>query len=456
MSEKEKNDYKFKSSSFFVSDNFKEIIEEKSITGFEETVEDFWSNSDPLLLTDYNERLLEHYSRVAYSNLKFSVPESGISGWESDRGEILIRYGEPVNKIRFRPFISAGARTSLMLKTDVWLYEDKVLGFVDEYWTGNFRFSTPAPGSRHISQFAGDTDFFVYDLRRNDPESYKPKFNGPVLSVPYDLVQLKNLEDDSESSTQIYLNYALKPPDKLRPDEKFPFAHKYGLYFIDDSSSIKDQIINRIIESDKINNLKLTLYEKYQINTIRLETEHDTGKIAFEIIRDSDNGVFTSRLDYKIRKFKKDELDMSDIILANKIEKKNSTFVLQRGTLSILPNPLHTFTSISKLFIYYEAYNLTLNEDSTANFEQRITISKIEERSGIESAVNSVLGFFGLGDEEEKLTLTSSYQSFNKNTPVYIQIDMSKYEKGDYNVTVEIEDSNNGKVVSNKTVLRWK
>ena len=37
-------------------------------------IDAFWNASDPLFLTKYNERLLEHYSRVAYSNLRFSVP----------------------------------------------------------------------------------------------------------------------------------------------------------------------------------------------------------------------------------------------------------------------------------------------------------------------------------------------------------------------------------------------
>jgi len=361
-----------------------------------------------------------------------------------------------VSRFRLRPFISAGGRTSLMLKTDLWYYKNKVLGFVDEYWTGNFRFSTPAPGSRHQSQFGGDTDFFVNDLRRNEPEKYEPKFEGPVMDVPYDIVQFQNIDDDSDSMTQVYFNYALISPGKLNLSEKFPFAHKYGIYFIDGNRGIISQNINRVTKPDDDNNLKLTLYEKYQINSVLLETIPDSGKLAVEIIRDSDKGVFTKHLYSKIKEFRKDQLDMSDIILASKVYKGNSVLSLQRGNLSILPNPLHTFTSGTDIFIYYEVYNLSLGEEQAASFEQRITISKIEERSGIENAVNSVLGFLGLNDEDEKLTLTSSYQSFNKNTPVYLQIDMSKYEKGNYKLSVEIKDMNNSKVVNRNTILRWK
>ncbi|MBT8387050.1 MAG: GWxTD domain-containing protein, partial [Ignavibacteria bacterium] len=204
MSAEEKNDFKYNSAEMLFDTKQRSELAELTDFQLSETIIDFWNLSDPLYLTNYNERLLEHYSRVAYSNLRFSLPEQGVTGWNSDRGEILVRYGEPIERVRYRPYINAGGRTQLMLKTDLWIYSDKVLGFVDEFWTGNFRFSTPSPGSRHLSQFAGDTDFFVDDLRRIDPESYEPKFEGPLFDVPFNVVQFKNIESENSTSTQLY------------------------------------------------------------------------------------------------------------------------------------------------------------------------------------------------------------------------------------------------------------
>jgi len=87
---------------------------------------------------------------------------------------------------------------------------------------------------------------------------------------------------------------------------------------------------------------------------------------------------------------------------------------------------------------------------------QRITISQINEDSGMENFLNSLLGVIGLSDKEEVLTLETKYQSFEKNSPVYLQLDMSKYEKGDYNINIEIEDLSTGDVASSQTILRWK
>jgi hypothetical protein len=62
----------------------------------------------------------------------------------------------------------------------------------------------------------------------------------------------------------------------------------------------------------------------------------------------------------------------------------------------------------------------------------------------------------GFSSEENKLTLTTNYQSFNKNIPIFFQMDMSKYSKGDYVLIIEVEDLQNKKTVSAETLLRWR
>ncbi len=456
MGETEKNEFKYQSATLLLNENLSENLSGFSKPKMEESIEKFWQTSDPLLLTSYNERLLEHYSRVAYSNLRFSVPEQELYGWNTDRGEILIRYGEPVNRLRFRPHISAGGRTSLMLKTDLWFYKDKVLGFVDEYWNGNFRFSTPRPYSRHISQFAGDTDFFVKDLRRNEPENYEPKFEGPVVNVPYDVVQFKNLVNEAAGKTDLYVNYAISLSNRFNLEDKFPLAHKYGLFLLDEKFDITIKKTDLILDSKPENNIKLSLDEEYQINSIELNTEPDSFQIAFEIMRINDNGVSANRFNYQIKNFSIIDLELSDILLAEKVTKSNFDLTMKRGNLNILPNPLNEFTATSRIYIYYEVYNLTLDENNMANFEQQVTISKKNDQSGFENVIESITNFLGFESEEDKLTLTTNYQSFNKNVPVYFQIDMNKYSKDDYVLTVEVKDLHSNKVVNAETLLRWR
>ena len=380
-----------------------------------------------------------------------------VTGWDSDRGEILIRYGEPLNRIRYRPFISAGGRTALLLKTDLWIYRDKVFGFVDEYWNENFRFSTPRPGSRHHSQFAGDTDFFVGDLRRTDPEDYTPKYEGIPFSVPFNIVQFKNLDNNVSNTTDLYLNYALDSYNVKNTGVKYPLSHKYGLYFINSELEQKYQKINSVKDINPKRYLKLALQNEFMINTITMNTSPDSGELAFEIIMKEDNGVSSNHFVYEIREFKKEELDISDIILASSLnENPNEFAVLTRGNYNILPNPLQTFTNSTDIFIYYEVYNLDLDKNYTSDFTQMISIQKFNEETEIDNAINSVLSIFGLGNEDDIITLKTDYQSFEKNVPVYLQLDMNKYQKGDYIITITIEDNLNGSIISTNTVLKWR
>ncbi len=55
----------------------------------------FWRSLDPLFSTELNERVLEQHRRFAYVTWFFAVPNLGLRGWESHRGRIYLRYGEP-------------------------------------------------------------------------------------------------------------------------------------------------------------------------------------------------------------------------------------------------------------------------------------------------------------------------------------------------------------------------
>ena len=58
--------------------------------------ERFWRAKDPLFSTELNERLLEQYRRFAYATWRFAAPNVGLRGWETIRGKVYIRYGEPI------------------------------------------------------------------------------------------------------------------------------------------------------------------------------------------------------------------------------------------------------------------------------------------------------------------------------------------------------------------------
>jgi hypothetical protein len=274
--------------------------------------------------------------------------------------------------------------------------------------------------------------------------------------VPFNVVQFKNFEESRSTKTDVYINYAMKLSNQLSLKYKFPAAHKYGLFLLDKKSDVSAKKTDIMLDNKPEQTLRLGLNRKFQINSIQLATEPDSVQMAFEVMRISDNGISANRFNFRIKNFDRIGLDLSDILLAEDVTGDDVDLTLKRNNLNILPNPMNEFTAASKIFIYYEVYNLTLDENKTAYFEQRVTISKIEEHSGLDNAVNSVIDFLGFGSEEDGILLSTKYQSFNRDIPVYFQIDMSKYTKGDYKLSIEVEDLESGKRVRNDTMLKWR
>jgi GWxTD domain-containing protein len=414
-------------------------------------IDAFWNASDPLFLTNYNERLLEHYSRVAYSNLRFSLP--GKPGWKTDRGEIVLRYGEPLSRTRFRPRINAGGRTAVQVKTDVWQYKDMTFGFEDTYMSSNFVFSDPFPGSRYIPQYNGDTEAFADYVRRVRFETYNPKYEGPSFSIPYNIVQFKDL--NKNNNTDVYLNYALNYNDSLVVNNSINYKYDWGLFFHDDyfnpiyknKGYVAALPISNTVETDSFH---------YAINSAVMSVKPDSGTLAFEIIRNSDKGVSSNHEIFKTKEFSRDSLDMSDILLAEKVDKDSTkTFPLKRKEINILPNPTSVFSKNINLYIYYEIYNLNVDHNGLADFDQRITIQKIYKENGIQKAINSVLGLAGIGKNNEGVTLSSKYQTQGKNSQMYLQLDMNKSQPGDYIILVTISDNISKKEVSKSAIIKW-
>jgi GWxTD domain-containing protein len=414
-------------------------------------IDAFWNASDPLFLTQYNERLLEHYSRVAYANLRFGLPDK--AGWKTDRGEIFLRYGNPLKRTRFRPQINAGGRTVVQVKTDVWEYKDMVFGFEDDFWSGNFVFSEPFPGSRYIPQTTEDSYAFANYARRVRFEGYTPKYEGPAFSIPYNIAQFKNLDDPK--NTDVYFNYALSYNDSLIKNNLINYKYEWGLFFNDDyfnsiyryKDSVDNLPFSNIIKTDSTD---------YVVSSAEMTVKPDSGRLAFEIIRSADKGVSSNHLKFKTADFNSSNLGISSIIPAENINQEKSKILpITRKSISILPNPTLEFSKDNKLYLYYEVYNLGMNNENVTDFEQKITIQEAKNQSAFGETVNSVLNFIGLGKKDEEITLSSKYQTSEKNSQMYLQLDMNKSKPGKYIISVTVFDNILKKEVTGSTTINW-
>jgi GWxTD domain-containing protein len=99
----------------------------------------FWKSTDPAPGTPAHEALDAYFRRVAIANLRFR--DEGVQGWRTDRGEVLIRLGEPDEMSLPTP---GNQRTSPSGGIIRWAYTQYqlVIYFVDEAGFGRYRIDT--------------------------------------------------------------------------------------------------------------------------------------------------------------------------------------------------------------------------------------------------------------------------------------------------------------------------
>ncbi len=95
----------------------------------EKKFRDFWKKRDPTPETQYNELMAEYYRRIDYAYENFTT--ENVVGYESDQGEIYIKFGPPKNIER--KFPSSGATR------EIWTYPNRKFVFRATTGFGDFQ-----------------------------------------------------------------------------------------------------------------------------------------------------------------------------------------------------------------------------------------------------------------------------------------------------------------------------
>ena len=452
MDREERKEFTFYSAKLLLEPAFKKLTEKYADWEMEQFIDSYWSTNDPLYLTDFNERVIEHYARVAYAKIHCIVGGKEKTGWQSDMGEFLMRYGEPGKRMRIRPAVSAGG--DVHMKTEVWYYNDMTLAFTDFASSGNFQYSTPSPDKwKFKPQFGGDSQWFADNLKTIKHENYIPKYEGPTFSVPFDIVQFRSTND--RNKTDVYFNYALDLTDSVFAAADINYNHKLGVFYFDRYHRQLYRKKKDILESDIDANKLMIADHNLLVNATRMSVQADSGLVAFELLREGDKGVSSNRFRFASHKYTWDGFDISEILFATAVDiASESDNLITRNGYSIQPNPTRKFSADVPLYIYFEVYNLKKNQNRLTDFEQEIIITRVGEINEEENVFDSILSFLGLSDKDQ-IALTSNYQTQEIDPSLYLQIDMSDYEPGEYNITLNLTDKINGKTKTTSSRFIW-
>ena len=448
----------------------------------------FWRKRDPLYLTAFSERRMEHYGRVAYANLRYGQRFRGIPGWQTDRGKAHIKFGRYLNKKAKRLEIPGGVDSfegafgrNVQGGDEVWFYEGFSISFVNSDGLDSWRFDT-RPG-----RVSGLYTF------NHEPTHFRDPYRHCKYRIPY---QVASFEDGE--SYRVALAYALPKYNVSATEADSGFVLENGVFVFDEAW---DEVYRKRSDLD-LTWPELTPSGYPVVDSLR--NSHLVFQLAFRVAPGTYNlvGEVRDRKRGSIGTFREERgfatadtvLSMSDLLLATQIE-TGSPFPEKRSHLNVVANPLRTYHRSEPAFMYLEVYNLKRDEYGRTEYEisyrigrlgneeidpylfiaerlpgngtpsgaaqvhvtrnERLEVTEVEEvRGGEDDERARRIKEAGSSGEELETTVTSRYEGHREDDFTYLQIDLGHVLVGVHRLSVSVKDVKAGQVATREEMFR--
>ena len=412
----------------------------------EQFIEIFWQKRNPEPDSPNNTAREEHYRRLAYADEHFA---SGIAGRKTDRGRIYIIWGppdeiesHPTGGTYDRPSEQGGGSTTTS-PWEMWRYrhlegigENIEIEFVDTTGSGEYHITRDPCEKDALAHVPGAGSSLSELLGRSSRAGRFTNTSGttcpmPLGGTPPSIDEFTNLDryfrvqrpperfkDLAELVTirvvrsQIHMDYRT---DFLRvtsntvlvsitvqvPNRDLSFQSKQGVHSavlnlygrITTPGGVVVQTFEDVISRDFPESLfqsSLNLSSIYQ-KSVPLRSGLYRLDLVVKDTLSGNLGVFNTAL--RVPRFEDDKLDASSLILADQIEIVPSSqtgtgqFVLD--SYKVRPRLSREFSSIDKLGIFLQLYNLKRDETShktNVSVAYRITNDQQEIWRAVETA----------------------------------------------------------------------
>lgn len=362
----------------------------------------FWDQKDPFYLTKYNERQLEHFNRMTYVNLRFSVPRLNIAGWKTDRGMIFIRYGKPNLSYKTQP------DERNLGGSETWIYPDFSFTFYDEYASGHFLMDQK---SYLASRSAFNTREDIFEMPKEK-----------TFTLQSRLYQFKGSQGTTRA--RVYFQAPVDAIQSQSEQSNSGVEAECGLFFLDRSARILHESRKHIELS-----FKDTADQNFggYIELSHLPFQAGEQRYSFEIMTTVDRRAGVSRNGVEIKNFNGDRLMLSDVIIASSITEENE--------IKIIPNFTHAFSRNENLYLYFEVYNLSLDDESRGRFKVSARIQP-HGKSGIVGAIKDML----YDKKEGRIGSSFEVTSYSRDDRYYFGINPADIPSGSYDLYLQITD----------------
>lgn len=388
----------------------------------------FWKQKEPFYLSPVNERLLEHYSRIAYANLRFSRHKAGKEGWETDLGKVFIRFGHPQQKYRTRPYIGElqdNTRNPLVHSREVWIYPDFEMKFEDEYLSGDYTFARDI-----VPEF--DYKMIYEDKIKQNPDYFQMYPDSMLFDVPYEIVAFK----DEKDRTELELCYCL-PANQihLADFETHQYELKKGLFLFNNYWNLRQQQKGDLA----FNNNQLIEIDSKQYFSSHDKVVVPPGEYNFALEFEDKISQKRFAVHQKILAdtFFVDRFQISDVLFACDIEPPYSSNNVSRDNFKISPNPLRIYRAGKPVVIYFEIYNLTHDQSGNTHYQIEYSVgSNFQSEPGWKKILNNI----GLIKRKGEVSTSYKYSGENAKEIHYQHLGLEPNSVGKIKLKITITD----------------
>ena len=329
----------------------------------------FWRKQDPVFLTKFNERRMEHYRRMAYANLYFGRPSKNIEGWQTDKGKTYIKFGHPIHRVIKRPWLKTPDKSKGTLQVypyvETWYYEGFKISFLNSDGIDGWRFATTT-GPVSLRYHLGDkvqsgglssqpTSRYVFNQR---PPRYIDPYRQQKYSLPYQVAAFQD-------GKGIRLEIAAAIPKRKLKITGDDTGLERGIFLFDEKWDEVHRDVAQKLDLEPAGTHSFKIRYLVSQHTVHVDPRQYNVVVEFRDRRQNFIGTFRTVCTF----LPTDTLlSISDLLLASQIEAQDS-LPEGRTSLKVVPNPLRTYSPSESVNLYFEIYNLTRDEFGRTEYE---------------------------------------------------------------------------------------
>ena len=394
----------------------------------------FWNRRDPLLLTSFNERRMAHYGRIAYAGLRFSLPDEGVAGWQTDMGKTYIRFGRYLVRERtIEPF------------REVWTYEDFQVSF-HSYDSVHWRLDLLRDDRWVTEGGYGRGEVFSPDFHLRE------RYADPYAAWKYAMSHQIALFKAPDNHLKVRLAWAMPKIhlDYLRLYDTYQVDLREGITVWDEAGDTWERQRRR---RDVLREVwQDTLKTRYLLSEATLNLPEGTFPLTVEVMDPQKETIGVFRDTLELEAFVEGRLGISSILLASRVSEDGKGEA--GGGVSVIPNPMRTYTRSELLYLYFEIYNLTRDAFGQTHYRVVYRVGPPAPRRLKGELDRATRKRLGLDGDRWTISVSSEYRGNQQDEPLYLGVDLKELKAGLQLLSLMVTDELTGMQTGREVLFR--